>query len=239
MNKDVAYIQSFLNEHAGASLVVDGVGGSLTRAAFISAFVNKQAAAITDEEVLEIAKALGDSDTRRIKAVAQVESNGGGWFASGLPTILYERHYFWRLTSAANRVLSWFANPEYGGYTLDSNKNGLNDSWEKLSFAVCKDPIAALQSVSIGKFQIMGRWYRECGYQHPIEMLWAARNGEYAHYAMLRDYILNVAQLKRAFLAINGNADNCIPFAIGYNGSGYYKHGYHIRIARAYREVLI
>lgn len=231
-DEDVAWVQRWLNERAGVNLVVDGVGGSLTRAAFITAFANRNAQAITQSELLQIAQSLGDVDTRRIVAVANVESAGGGWFNSGLPKILFERHKFWKHTTRPKQI-TWYSNPNAGGYTMDANGNGMNDSWEKLSYAVCKDPLAALKSISIGKFQVMGEYYRQCGYDHPIEMLWAARNSELAHYQMLRDYILNVADLKDEFLKLGRNADANRAFAKGYNGVKYEKFAYHKKLAEA------
>lgn len=229
-DEDVAWVQRWLNERIGANLVIDGVGGSLTRAMFITAFVNRHAQPITPSELLEIAQQLGDTDTRRIMAVAKVESAGGGWFNSGLPKILFERHKFWKHTTRPKQS-TWYSNPSAGGYTMDVNSNGMNDSWEKLSYAVCRDPLAALKSISIGKFQVMGEYYRQCGYDHPIEMLWAARNSELAHYQMLRDYILNVAYLKDEFLALSSNAENNRAFARGYNGMKYEKYAYHKKLA--------
>ena len=94
---DVRQLQQWLNAHgANPRLEDDGDGGALTRAAIINVFVNKQATAITPAQVLSIAKRLGDTSDRRIRAVAAVEARGAGWFNSGLPKILYERHYFYR-----------------------------------------------------------------------------------------------------------------------------------------------
>lgn len=231
-NPDVAWVQQWLNDHAGCHLTVDGIGGSLTRAAFITAFANKNAPAVTEAELLQIARDLGDNDTKRIRAVAKVESAGGGWFDSGLPKILFERHKFWKHTTRP-KTITFYSNPKRGGYSMDANGNGINDSWEKLSYAVCRDPLAALKSVSIGKFQVLGEYYRQCGYAHPIEMLWAARNGELAHYLMLRDYILKVANLKGAFLALGRNAEANRAFARGYNGAAYAENAYHTKLAGA------
>ncbi|AUZ05227.1 hypothetical protein ADP71_17000 [Vitreoscilla sp. C1] len=235
---NVAWMQKWLNVHgAYPALAVDGDGGSLTRAAIIQVFTNKHAMPILEYQLQTIAEQLGDTNTQRIKAVATVESGTyGGWFASGLPVILYERHKFWEwVQDKSKRVLSWFSNPKAGDYTMDANNNGINDSWEKLSYAACKDPLAAFQAISIGKFQVLGRWYRECGYNHPIEMLWAARNSELAHYEMLRDYILKVANLKGAFLRISSHPEDCRAFAKGYNGPAYEKYAYHTKIAKEMR----
>lgn len=231
-NPNVAWVQKWLNVHAGTNLVVDGVWGVMSRSTFLLAFANKNAPAISETELLQIAQELGDSNTRRIRAVAQVESNGGGWFSNGLPKILYERHLFWRETTEA-REIKWYSNPNAGGYSLDENGNDINDSWEKLAFAIGRDPLAAFKSVSIGKFQVLGKWFRECGYAHPIEMLWAARNSELAQYQMLRDYILKVANLRDEFLALNSYAENNRAFAKGYNGAAYAENQYHSKLANA------
>ena len=235
---NVAWMQKWLNANgAMPALLIDGKGGDLTKDAILQVFTNKNAQAITQEQLQSIARDLGDTNTKRINAVAKVESGPyGGWFSSGHPVILYERHKFWEwVQDKSKRVLSWFANPKAGDYTMDANGNSINDSWEKLSLAACKDPLAAFQAISIGKFQVLGRWYRECGYEHPIEMLWAARNDEYAHYRMLRDYILNVANLKTAFLQISSKTDDCRAFARGYNGPAYEKYSYHTKIAKEMR----
>ena len=234
-NHDVAWIQAWLNENCGTNLEIDGAWGTLSRATFISAMACRAAPAITEHELQTIAEQLGDSDTKRIKAVADVESNGSGWFNSGLPKILWERHKFWKHT--ADKSVSWYSNPRAGDYTMDANANGINDSWEKLSYAIGNAPLAALKSISIGKFQVMGEYYIQCGYQHPIEMLYACSRSELAQYELLRDYILNVASLKNAFLQLDTNATSNEAFARGYNGIAYRKNDYHIKLAKAMKRV--
>lgn len=235
---NIKELQQWLNDHgATPKLTVDGLAGTLTRAALIQVFVNKDAKAITEAELKAISDTLGDTSGKRIKAVAKVEGGNSGWFTSGLPKILYERHYFYRFTKGLFKIDSWFNSPESGNYTEDINKNGINDSWEKLATAACKDPDSAFKSISIGKFQVMGKYYSQCGYKHPIDMLWAARNSELAHYQMLVNYILKVANLKEAFLRISTNPKDCIDFAKGYNGSGYKKYKYDSQIAAAMLKV--
>ena len=103
-NPDVAWIQAWLNANCGTKLEVDGVWGTSSRAEFIHAMTNRNASPILPRELLSIAKDLGDTNTKRIKAVAVVESGGsGGWFNSGLPKILYERHKFWEWTTNVSK----------------------------------------------------------------------------------------------------------------------------------------
>lgn len=232
---NVRELQQWLNAHgADPILKIDGDGGKETRRAFLQVFVNKNAKAITSEQLLDIAKRLGDTSTKRINAVAKVESTGGGWFDTGLPKILYERHYFYNLTKGKYGINQRLSNPKSGNYTLDANKNDINDSWEKLSEACCLDPDAALQSVSIGKFQVMGKHYKSLGFDHPIDMLWAARSSEYEHYKMLAGYI-EFNNLKKAFLALSTNSETNRALAKGYNGPAYEKYQYHIQLANAMR----
>ncbi len=225
----VTEFQQWLNAH-GASIAVDGKGGPATRAAILQVFTNKSAPAITETELRSISAFLGDPLGKRLRAVAQVEASGAGWFDSGLPKILYERHYFWRLTEGRYGVTDW-SNPKAGGYTIDANGNDVIDSWEKLAFAACKDPMAAFSSVSMGKFQIMGAHWHKLGYKSPVEMMWEARRSEVAQYDMVARYIHEFG-LRDEFLAMSPNPDDCRAFAKGYNGSGYEKFKYHEKLAR-------
>ncbi len=233
---NVKELQQWLNSK-GANIVADGVGGPKTRDAFIKVFTNKKADAVTESQILDIAKTLGDTSTRRIKAVAKVESGTGAYTNDGLVKILWERHLFYRYIKRTVYFVGYknqyISHPESGGYTVDLNENNINDSWEKLSYAVCIDPYTALQSISVGEFQVLGKYYVQMGYKHPIDMLWDARNSEYAHYKMLANYILKVANLKPAFLKISTNPEDCRAFAKGYNGSMYAKYDYHTKIAKA------
>ena len=121
---NVSELQQWLNEHgATPKLKVDGLGGALTRAAFIQVFINKNAKAITGYDLMDLAKELGDNSTKRIKAVSKVESNGSGWFDSGLPKILYERHYFYKFVKETINIVSlgFLSKSDWGGYTVDVN----------------------------------------------------------------------------------------------------------------------
>lgn len=231
---NVRDLQIWLNQHgAMPTLVTDGIGGAKTRNAIYQVFTNKNAAAITETQMLDLAKSLGDTTTKRIKAVAKVESGGSGWLNSGLPKILYERHYFYKLNKQT--VIKWLSfgflsDKSGGGYTTDINNNGINDSWEKLAAAACINPDAAFQSISIGKFQVMGAHYRMLGFNHPIEMLYAATRNEHEHYKMLVGYIKGT-NLTKAFLSLSTNPKTCEAFARGYNGPAYKKYAYDTKLA--------
>ena len=101
--------------------------------------------------------------------------------------------------------------------------------------AVGKDPLAAMMSVSIGKFQVMGEHYRACGYNHPIEMLFAASRSEYAHtLCSARLHFESGAPEICVFGVRVTDAAGNRAFARGYNGAGFSakKNHYHVKLAK-------
>lgn len=222
-------LQLWLNAH-GASLVVDGLRGPATRKAILDTFINLDAPAVTPSDIAQIAARLGGTP-RQLAAVAKVESAGGGWDNQGRLKCLYERHYFWRRLQVVIPILS---NPTPGGYTIDADRDGINDSWEKVADAAMRSPIAAFESASWGKFQIMGAHAKSLGYANAIEFVWALSRSERAHYDALAKFI-EVNGLRQAFKQLSTNPEHCREFARRYNGSGYEKGGYHRKLAEAMR----
>ena len=215
----------------------DGIIGKETKQAVYNMFFELRAKAITDTELKQISNQLGDvSGTARIRAVAEIESAGSGWFNTGHVKILYERHKFWIYNDDSSAPKSTFFNyPDSGNYTTDANKNDINDSWEKLLRACEYDPMGAFMSVSMGKFQVMGFHYKDMGFENPWDMLLSLVANEVNHYNLLVKYVL-INNLKGAFLKIDGKSENCVAFAKGYNGKGYAKYSYHSKIATAYSK---
>lgn len=225
----LADFQNWLNAH-GASLVVDGKPGPRTRAAILNVFLNQNARAVTPTDIAMIAVRLGGT-ARQVAAVATVESAGGGWDDAGRLKCLYERHYFWKRMQIKIPLLS---DPTPGGYTIDADHDGVNDSWEKVADAAMRDPLAAFESASWGRFQCMGAWATKLGYANAIEFVWALTRTEAAHYEALARYI-EVNGLKPAFQALSTNPETCRALARGYNGPAYAKGNYHVKLAAAMR----
>lgn len=226
-------LQEFLKAKGFYKGAIDGVVGVNTKNAILECFKNKNAAAITAPELLVFAKQLGDTDIKRIRAVAKVEAAGSGWFKDGRPKILYERHKFWKYNDDSSAPKSTFFNyPEAGNYTEDADKNGLNDSYDKLLKACEYDPKAAFMSVSMGMFQVMGMYYYNMGYETPWEMLYACTHFEREQYRLLVNYVV-MNNMQKSFLALSTNPDTCRPFAKGYNGQNYVKYNYHGKLASA------
>lgn len=105
----------------------------------------------------------------------------------------------------------------------------------RLYRAMQLDRDAALQSASVGGAQIMGFNHKLAGFD-TVEGFWQAMRGsERAHLDAFAAFIRNSGLLE-ALRKISSVHADCIPFARGYNGSGYAKNSYHVKIARAYKK---
>lgn len=228
MSERISNLQSWINSK-GTPVGTDGVWGPATRMALIDVFRNRDAPAAKPGDIRQIALNLGCTE-RQLKAFAQVESGGSGWDDAGLLKCLWERHYLWRRVKLAVPFLS---NPTPGGYTIDADHDGINDSWEKLADATGKFGFnTAAECASFGKFQIMGAHWQALGYRSVADFIWQLSRSELAHYIAFAKFI-EANQLTGALRQVRGDVASCTPIARGYNGKG--QKGYDVRIAAAYR----
>jgi hypothetical protein len=233
MSPKIQALQRWLNlKGLAPPLIEDGVPGARTRQGIFDLFRNRSAAAVTVSDIDQFAARLGCSPIQ-IRAVAAVESSGGGWDNDGLLKCLYERHYGWKRFQILNPLLS---NPAPGGYTVDANDNDVNDSWEKVADAALtfREPAKAFECASWGKFQIMGAWWKELDYSSAPEFVWLLSRDETAHYEAFVRFIETFGLID-ALRRVDQNPMNCLAFARGYNGKG--QKGYDGRIAAAFRKL--
>lgn len=165
-------------------------------------------------------------DVATIKAVAEVESAGNGFLSNGQPKILFEGHWFHKLTG--------------GEYTNPENANISYPKWKKdyynenqharLAKAVRLDRDAALKSASWGKFQIMGFNFQMAGFENLQSFINAMYQSEGAQLLAFVNFIKNTGldpYLRRK---------NWTEFARRYNGRGYAKNKYDVKLANAYKK---
>lgn len=159
-----------------------------------------------------------------VRAVAHVESLGGGYQNDGRPKILFERHWFHKLTGGkftnSHSDISW---PKWGGY-----KGGARE-YDRLEKAIGLDREAALKSASWGAFQIMGFNHKLVGYDNVEDFVKAMVESSGKQLDAFVEFIKS------------NNLDDELRrldwkgFARGYNGSQYWKNKYDQKMARAYR----
>ncbi len=182
---------------------------------------------LTDLDVPRVGRLIGVGEDE-VRAVIEVETSGGGFDAQGRPKMLFEPHVFWReLGEGPKRTTATatgLAYPKWGAAPYPK------DSYPRLGLAIKIDPNAALRSTSWGLGQIMGFNHRAAGYASAGDMVEAFCDSEAAGLeAMIR------------FIESEGLDDELrrhdwSAFARGYNGAGYATHGYHTKLAAAFKR---
>lgn len=168
-------------------------------------------------------------DVEAIKAFAKVESRGSGFLTDGKPVILFERHIFYRLLKEKGISCNdtSICSTRTGGYLGGTGEH------DRLKRAVDVDRDSALQSASWGMFQCMGFNWKVCGYKSLQEFINAAYRSEKDHLDMFVGFIKSNNKLLTAVR----NKDWPTAARI-YNGPGYKKNNYDVKLAQAYSEEL-
>lgn len=168
-----------------------------------------------------------DCEIAAIRAVAMTEVVGQTWNIYSRPLVLFERHYFARLTG--NRFTAEhpdISNPHPGGYGPSRRQH------DRLKRAAALDEEAALKSASWGMFQIMGANHAAAGFATVGAMVDAILLRASAHLEAFTSFILHNRALLTALRGRNWSA-----FASGYNGPGYAANDYDGKMARNYAQL--
>lgn len=187
---------------------------------------------LTKPQIVAAANDLG-VEYAALKAVLEVECRSSGFFSTGEPAILFERHVFWdrlgeiywytkRLQIMAKhpRVCNKFS----GGYGKFSEQH------KKLAIAVSYNRDVALESASWGIGQVMGYHWEKLGYPS----LQAFINDMYESEAKQLEAV--VRYIKHFNLDGALRRKDWAAFAYGYNGRAYAKNNYDEKLKQAYRK---
>lgn len=177
---------------------------------------------LTNSDFCRAAKRLR-CDVAAIKAVASIESAGNGFYGGGFPVILFERHLFRKFTQGRYNT----THPEISGSAGGYGKAGANQI-RKFNQAFALNPDAAMKACSWGKFQILGMNHAVCGYKTVGAFVDAMKESEGKQLDAFVSFVIGNK--------LDGHlrSHDWARFARGYNGSAYAKHGYDIKIGRAY-----
>lgn len=188
---------------------------------------------LTNEQVKDLAN-KHDIEYAGLKAVVEVEASGKG-FIGDVPKILYEPHIMHRLLTKKNYItirnnlMKAHPNlcyPRWGTYKYGAE----SIQHRRLEIASQFNRDTALESCSWGLGQVMGFHWKSLGY----ESLQAFINDMYESEAKQLEAMIRFIKVNGLLLALKNK--DWVKFARGYNGSGYAKNKYHIKLANAYAK---
>lgn len=188
---------------------------------------------LTNEQIKDLANKHG-IEYAGLKAVVEVEASGKG-FIGDVPKILYEPHIMYRLLTKKNYItirnnlMKAHPNlcyPRWGTYKYGAE----SIQHRRLEIASQFNRDTALESCSWGLGQVMGFHWKSLGY----ESLQAFINDMYESEAKQLEAMIRFIKVNGLLLALKNK--DWVKFARGYNGSGYAKNKYHIKLANAYAK---
>ena len=185
---------------------------------------------LTYDDFKELADKLG-CEVEVIQSFVKTETGGKSVFLDNMhPKILFERHHFRKYTNERYDK----SHPDISVSQKQAGKYGGSElQWTRLAKAYALDPVAAISACSWGAFQVMGVNYKAAGYKTVQEFAQAMCRSEKAH--------LN---LVHAWFKINSHAipflkaKNWAKIAREYNGPGYAKNKYDIKLEQHYNEFI-
>lgn len=197
-------------------------------------------AKLTDQDFITASKRLR-CDVSAIRAVAEIESRGGGFLFDDVdneykPKILFERHIMYRRYKDKHGYDKAIAmvnkypdviNTASGGYI------GGEEEHRRLKKARNIDNAIALESASWGMFQIMGFHWQALGYTSAVDFVLALSKDEASQLEAFVRFIEVNKSLLNAIRAKDWNL-----FAQNYNGKDYRKNNYHVKLAQANAKYL-
>lgn len=175
---------------------------------------------ITVQDYKDAALILG-CESEAIQALAEVESSGSGFMPTGEITILFEPHIFWKelIKKHLNPATLVRDHPEFSDILYEkwnTRPYGKNSTqWVRLRRAAAINSLAAYDSASYGKFQIMGFNFGAAGYPSVLAMISDFNKGEKYHLKGFVNFMKSTGMDK--YLA----SKDWDSLARHYNGSGY------------------
>ncbi|WEX10372.1 N-acetylmuramidase domain-containing protein [Chelativorans sp. AA-79] len=189
----------------------------------------------TAETIDLIARAAREARLEPATLLAVIEVESGGRTHAVVqgrpePLIRFEGHYFDRRLSPADQEMArreGLASPTAGAV---KNPPSQAARWRMLGRAAEIDRRAAYESTSWGVGQVMGAHWKRLGYPSVDALVEEARGGVEGQIRLMLRYI-DEAGLMEALHRRDWTA-----FARGYNGPGFARNSYHLKLALAYRR---
>lgn len=226
-----------INFQKESGLDADGIVGPNT---WLKLIINYRNRTVTSSNIQDtdytLASMYLDCESAAVKAVVKVETGGkGGFLSSGRPTILFEGHIFWKqlknIGIDPNKYSKSYPDIVYSKWDKSKYKGGEKE-YDRLSKAEKINKNAALCSISMGMFQIMGFNYQTCGCKTVDEMWNGMCKSEFMQ------MIYGMEFIRKSGAAVYLQKKDWKGFARSYNGPEYYKNKYDSKLEIAYKSYL-
>lgn len=213
------------------SLPTNGVVDTLTFKAL--AMVPSDDRQLSQKDIVALAKLL-EVPVSAVMAVNSVESRGSGFFNNNLAVILFERHIMRRRLVARNIDPT----PHSKKYpTIVSSSTGAYlggvREYDRLNIAKTINSDSAHESASWGLFQIMGFHWEHLGYATVDEYVSLMQESEGNQLNAFGRFVRKDNVLIKALRTQDWKA-----FARRYNGPGYAKNKYDVKMSQEYQRFL-
>lgn len=174
----------------------------------------------------EVAAQLLGCDVASIMAVAEVESYGSGFNPDDTPVTLFEGHKFHQFTDG--RFDAKYPTLSYPKWTREHYGKTWQAEQDRLQLAMGLDREAALKSASWGRFQCMGFNHGLAGFEKLQDFVNAMYASERKQLMAFVSFVINTG------LAPALRSQDWAAFAAGYNGAGFAKNKYDVKMAAAF-----
>lgn len=192
---------------------------------------------LTDARIAEIARENGIHPAALL-AVKLIESGTeSGFLGSGKPQILFEGTVFYKYLKAnvksldIDKLCAQYPNIIYPKWDKSKYLGGEKE-WTRLEQARQINVKYANYAASWGMFQVMGFNYKSCGCESINEFV------EKMSASQEQQLRLTLNFLKHSNLIVPLQKRQWATFARGYNGPGFAKNRYHIKLQAAYNNYL-
>jgi hypothetical protein len=186
--------------------------------------------AVSAKGVAAAARKIG-CDEAAVRAVLQVEAAGRGFDSQNRPKALFEPHKFYKhLGKGPKRDQAVASGLAYARWKPGNYPKSSSGVYSQIEAACAIDEDAALKSTSWGLGQIMGENHEEAGYATVQDFVEACMQGEDRQLDDVADLIVHWG------IADEMARQDWAGFARVWNGPGYAKNKYDVKLASAYSK---
>lgn len=189
---------------------------------------------LTEEDFIAAADSL-HVDPATIHAVVEIEAgrSHNGFWAEGKPVINFSLDLFRRYAKSNGTNVNKYKK-KYPDVFRPANRAKYGSHMAavqaRLDGAMAIDSVAAIESTYWGMFQIGGFNWKKCGASSPQDFAERMMRSEHDQMELFINFLRSTGLDKPL------QTHNWAQFAKGYNGASYARHGYHKRLARAYKK---